>query len=856
MQRWVKVVTAIGVVLVLMLIVAAALSVWAVRRSFPQTGGELTVPGLTSEVQVLRDDYGIPQIYADNPSDLFFAQGYVQAQDRFFEMDFRRHVTAGRLSELFGEDTVETDTFVRTLGWRHVAAQELALLDPSSRRYLEDFARGVNAYISDRSPSELSLEYTVLGLGGLDYTPEPWTPVDSLAWLKAMAWDLGGNLQDEIDRVLISHGHGAEEIAQLYPSYPYRRHQPIVDQGAVVDGVFEQEATKNTSRRPKRAMLPASVVEQLRGIDRAAARLPTLLGDGSGIGSNSWVVSGDHTATGMPILANDPHLAPSMPGIWYQMGLHCRQVTASCPFDVAGYTFAGLPGVVIGHNDTVAWGMTNLGPDVMDLYLEAVDEQTDTYLYNGRQHPLLLRRETISVAGGEDVHLVVRATRHGPLLSDVDEAARQVVARSPGTPNVQTSAPETMPEATAVALRWTALQPRPTADAIFALNRARSWDEFRAAARDFSVPAQNLVYADVEGHIGYQAPGRIPIRRTGDGDWPVPGWDPAYEWVDFVPFDALPSLYDPDDGVIVTANQAVVNTRYPYFLGDSWAYGYRSQRIHDLIADERSLTVEDMNRIQLDSWSANGADLIPYLLDVRVDDYTRQGQRVLRSWDGHQGPESAGAAFFAVVWKILLEKTFHDELPEEAWPDGGGRWFAVMRDLMADPGSPWWDDVDTPRRESRNDILQATLTEARLEITRRIARKPRLWRWGHLHTLELVNQSLGTSGIGAVEWLFNRGPAELGGSTAAVDATGWDATEGFEVDWVPSMRMVVSLDDLDDSTWVNLTGASGHAFNSHYDDQFELWANGETRPWAFGREAVRDTAEDTLTLRPAEGDSD
>ncbi|MDP9445033.1 MAG: penicillin acylase family protein [Actinomycetota bacterium] len=844
MHRWARIASVVGVVVLVALVAALLTAGWAVRRSFPQTEGRLVAPGLIGEVEVLRDAYGVPQIYADSAHDLFFAQGFVQAQDRFFEMDFRRHVTAGRLSELFGESTLEADMFVRTLGWREVAEREVARLDMETRSYLVAFSAGVNAYLEDRSAAELSLEYAVLALRGLDYAPEPWSPADSLAWLKAMAWDLRGDMQDEIDRVLATESVSRRQVAQLYPPYPYRRHDPIVTTGAVVDGVFEPHATHNDSRRPTRAPLSPQVLAAFRRLDRVTDTLPTLLGTGHGLGSNSWVVAGDRTNTGKPLLANDPHLGPTMPGVWYPMGLHCRDVGPGCPFDVSGYTFAGVPGVVIGHNDRIAWGFTNLGPDVADLYLE--DVAGDTYRYAGRWRPLHTHEETIDVAGGVDRTFTVRATRHGPLVSDVDERIARVGA-------VRTPGQHSRSRSYAVALRWTALTPGTTADALFALDAAGSWEEFRAAARDFEVPAQNLVYADVDGHIGYQAPGRIPIRRTGTGDWPVPGWNPAYEWADdVVPFDALPHVVDPEIGYIVTANQAVAAPSYPYYLGSSWSYGYRSDRIATLIESDRSLSVDDMTRMQLDTRNGNAAVLVPYLEDVDVaEGYVRAGQRLLAGWAFDQPADSAAAAYFNVVWANLLALTFHDQLPEEVWPDGDDRWFEVVRSLLSDPDNAWWDDVDTKGvRETRDDILMAAMTDARYEMTRRQARSPALWSWGHLHRLELVHQSLGESGIAPVEWLFNRGPYQLGGGESVVNATGWSADRGYQVDWAPSMRMVVSLDDMDDSRWINLTGVSGHAFHRHYDDQTELWARGETLPWPSSRAAVEQAATDRLVLAP------
>ena len=831
--------------LVVVLIAATAFVAWTVQRSFPDYAGDVTLPGLHSEVRVLRDAHGIPQIYADNSDDLFFAQGFVQAQDRFFEMDFRRHVTSGRLSELFGADTLQTDMLVRTLGWRRVAEQELELLTPSTRGYLDAYAAGVNAYLADHTGARLSLEYAVLSLDGVDYTPEPWTAVDSLSWLKAMAWDLRGNMEEEVDRVLAATRLPRRMVAELYPPYPYDEHPPIVEEGAVVDGVYQQVVSPGRAGTSRPPGLPAQAVTQLAALRGVTADLPTLLGTGDGVGSNAWAVAGARTNTGKPLLANDPHLAPTMPGVWYQMGLHCTTRSEACPFDVSGFTFAGVPGVVIGHNAKIAWGFSNLGPDVTDLCLERV--RGSSYRYAGRSVPLTTRRETIQVTGQDKpVTFTVRSTRSGPLVSDVSSTMARIGADAP----VAGHAPPG--RGSAVSLRWTAFDPGRTADALFGINRAQDWYDFRTAARHFEVPAQNLVYADRAGHIGYQAPGRIPIRRTGHGDWPVPGWDPSFDWEGYVPFAALPNVLDPAQGFVVAANQAVVRRSYPYYLGGSWDYGYRSARITQRIRADNNLTIDDMAEIQLDSRNAIAATLVPYLLDVNLDTaFARQGQRVLPGWDFTQPADSAPAAYFNVVWRNLLALAFHDQLPPATWPDGGDRWVAVVGRLLRDPGSRWWDDVRTSAvRETRDDVLAEAMTAARDELTVRQARSPASWTWGHFHTLELTNASLGKSGVGPVEWLLNRGPYELGGGPAAVDATGWNAALGYEVDRVPSMRMVVSLGDFDESTWVNLTGASGHAFSDHYADQAELWAAGRSLPWAFTPAAVSAAGSDTLVLHP------
>ncbi|MBZ5735114.1 penicillin acylase family protein [Nocardioides sp. TRM66260-LWL] len=859
-----------SVALVLVLIAAAIGGTVVARRPLPQVDGTLTLPGLGAEVEVVRDAHGIPQLYGDSVADLAAAQGFVHAQERFFEMDVRRHATAGRLAELFGPEALPSDRLVRTLGWRRVAERELALVRPDTRAFLEAYARGVNAYLHSRGTTRLGVEYAVLAAGGLRYRPEDWSPVDSLAWLKAMAWDLRGNLDDEIDRALSIAAVGPRRAAQLFPPYDERRHAPIVTQGAVVDGVYQQDARAGGTRKPLRPAFDAAQVAALRRTGRALTAAPAWLGRGDGVGSNSWVVAGRHTVTGRPILADDPHLGVGLPGVWMQMGLHCRTVSTSCPLDVAGFTFSGVPGVLIGHNADIAWGFTNLGADVTDLYVERLRGRR--WLDDGRLRPLTVRTETIRVRGQADERLTVRATRHGPLLSDLpdaglaagdDLAARATTAGRGGRVGAAASAEGRLGEGTGVALRWTALDPAPTADAILDLDLATDWRSFRAAAASFAVPAQNLVYADRRGHIGYQAPGRVPIRVSGDGRLPVAGWRPENEWRGYVPFDALPSVLDPREGLVVTANQAVVGRDYPYLLTRDWDRGYRSQRIRDrlssMLADGGRVGVDDLAALQLDSRNPIAATLVPRLLRVPLSDpFYRDAQRLLEGWDLTQpadGPQSAAAAYFNAVWRALLARTFHDELPRDLWPDGGQRWYAVMESLLERPDDPFWDDVTTPTvRETRDDVLRAALLQGRDELTRLMSRDLSGWTWGRVHRLDLRSPTLGESGIAPVEALVNRGPWFVGGGTSAVDAASWDAASSsarpYAVTTAPSMRMVVSLADLDASRWISLTGVSGHPFSAHYTDQTDLWARGETLPWAFGRPAVDAAARDRLRLVP------
>ncbi|MFC1228245.1 MULTISPECIES: penicillin acylase family protein [Streptomyces] len=911
-------------------------SVSTVRASFPQTKGSITLEGLSGPVDVKRDGYGIPQLYASSDEDLFMAQGYVQAQDRFYEMDVRRHMTSGRLSEMFGESQVETDEFLRTLGWDRVAKEEYEKkLSPATKKYLDAYAKGVNAYLEGKDGAEISLEYAALGFTN-DYRPGAWKPVDSLAWLKAMAWDLRGNMQDEIDRALLTSRLGPEQIADLYPAYPYSRNKPVVQEGQYneLTGTYESGGAGSgagtgdgTGTDPGTGVGtdpgagtgtvdPGTGVEgasgagtgdgtagtadgtagtgsglegQLAGLQQVLQDLPTAVGvNGDGIGSNSWVVSGEHTITGEPLLANDPHLSPALPSVWYQMGLHCRTVSEKCQYDVSGYTFAGLPGVIIGHNADIAWGLTNSGVDVTDLYLEKVTGEG--YQYGGKVVPFTSREETIKVAGGESRKIVVRETDNGPLLSDRSKD----LVRTGKKATVDSAAPD-RGDGYGVSLRWTALDAGRTMDSVFAINRAKDWDDFREAATLFEVPSQNLVYADTEGHIGYTLPGRIPLRAKGhDGSVPAPGWNSAYKWTGWVEQDELPYEFDPDRGYIVTANQAVVDPdAYPYTLTTDWGYGARSQRINDLIQskikDGGKLSTDDMRQMQLDNSSSIAKLLVPELLKIDVEDpAVREAQKLLEGWDYTQDADSAAAAYFNSVWRNTLKLAFGHKLPKEvrvkgqclwvdpvdpvgpaeervkvrecgvreadqAQPDGGDRWFEVVRTLMEDEDSAWWTTPESGTREgaeNRDELFKRAMVDARWELTAKLGKDIDTWNWGRLHRLFLKNQTLGTAGPGFVKYALNRGPWKLGGGEATVNATGWNAAGGYGVVWVPSMRMVVNLGDLDKSRWINLTGASGHAYNAHYVDQTDKWADGELLEWAHSEKAVDKSTEETLLLKP------
>ncbi|MBL8099829.1 MAG: penicillin acylase family protein [Anaerolineales bacterium] len=819
-------------------------------QSFPQVDGEIQVTGLDAKVDVYRDAMGIPHIYASTAHDLFFAQGYVHAQDRFWQMDFWRHVGAGELSEMFGAGQIETDTFLKTLGWRKTAEAEWEQLSPESKAILQAYVDGVNAYIKDKEATELSLEYAILGLPILspDYVIEEWTPINSLTWGKAMAWDLRGNLGEEIERAVLLKTLTPEQIKQLFPEYP-QDHPVIVNK--IGDG--KANVKQDFATDFDYSSLPLDEVQH------NASLLDMVLGDwNDGIGSNSWAVSGKLTDSGMPYLANDPHLGIQMPSIWYQVGLHCIEKNNECPFQVTGFSFAGVPGVIIGHNDKIAWGFTNVGPDVMDLYIEKVNpENPNQYEVNGEWVEFESYEETLYPVGGEAVTITVRSTRHGPVISE-----SYGPLKNEGEPDDEEFIPfkeragVELPENYVIALKWTALTPSTPFEAIWGFNKAENWEEFREAAKNFHVPPQNLLYADVEGNIGYQMPGDIPIRKNGDGTLPVPGWTDDYEWTGFIPFEELPYTFNPAEGYIVTANNQVPPRDYPYLVTYDWDYGFRANRILNMIQNAPAkIDIAYLQQMQGDSYDANAEVFIPIMQTVDWR-FPKPNEAIafdtLSDWDYQGRIDSTPAAVFNAFWRALLINTFNDDMPEERYyPDGGSRWNEIMRTMAQNPNDPFWDDKRTADVvETMPDIIKKSFSDGVTELESIFGKDVSTWKWGDMHASTFRNGTLGESGIFLIEDLFNRGPFPTGGGEAIVNATGWSVRDGYETNWLPSMRMIVDLGNLDNSQTVHTTGQSGHAYHPHYDDMAPLWANINYYPMWWNLDSIMNDSEGHLVLMP------
>ncbi len=796
------------------------------RRPFPDTDGTITIDGLQEEVEIYRDEFGIPHIYANNTEDMFFAQGYVTAQDRFWQMEWWRHQSQGRMSEIVGESTVEIDMFIRNTGFNRAAerhAEYYRTEEPEVWAMLEAYAAGVNAWQAENE-GDVSLNQTILNLTGKEWEIEPWEPIDSVSWAVAMAWSLrgSGDMGSEQARVLLEQSLGEEAVAELLPFYPYDN-RPVI-------------APTNLLTNPSAQLTPAETA--VANIDWNNISTDFIgqtppdwfgLGQGSDVGSNSWVVSGDYTESGLPLLANDPHLEIQMPSIWYEVGLHAPG------WDVTGFSMPTFPGVVIGHNANYAWGFTNVGGDVQDLYIEKINPDNPLqYEYNGAWQDMELIEEVIKVNGGEDVVLEVRQTGNGPILNDVSDGIEDVLS-----------------------LRWTVAEVSHVFKAIILLNTAENYEDFLVAAENFDVPPQNMVYADKEGNIAYQTPGLYPIRRNSDGLRPVPGWTDEFAWDGFIPFDEMPAILNPESGIIVTANNAVIDNEYPYDIAYYWDNGDRAQRITNMIDDTLAangkITAEDYAVMQFDSYSMLAEVYVPLLTSLSSDDPDIQAaQALLKEWDYQERRDSVATSIFELFFWNLSPAILGDELAdvEENFPWYNDAQQVFLYDLAANEDAVWWDNVTSAEVESRDDILLQALGESLAWLQENVGGSMDDWAWGEIHTSTFKSLPLGNSGVSIIEKLVNRGPFPTDGGNNIVNATSWNPEQPAEVVWLPSMRMIVDMGNLDAAQGIHPTGQSGHPGNVHYDDMIPLWLNGEYHTMLWSETAVKENAVDILILKP------
>ena len=788
-------------VLVIVLLLAVAAAFVYLRSSLPKVRGTLDLPGLADTVEIVRDRYAVPHIYAQTPADAYFALGFVHAQDRLWQMEFQRRVGAGRLSEVLGEATLPTDTFLRTLGVYRAAEAALEGFSPETLATLDAYVLGINTFLETRRGA-LPLEFLVL-----NFEPTPWTRADVVVWTKMMAYDLSGNWRDEVLRARLAQVLSPEQIAELWPPYPEDAPIALPDFTALY-----------------------------KNLDFENVWAGSLEGIVAGAGSNDWVVGGSKTESGLPLLANDPHLGLQAPSLWYFAHL-------SAPgLEVVGATLPGTPSVLLGRNESVAWGFTNTGPDVQDTFIEKLNpENPGQYLTPNGYANFTERTETVKVKGADDVVLNVRETRHGPVISDVNAASASAVGAT-GDDYV-------------LALSWTALQDEDlTLQAGLELNTAQNWAEFVAALKNFEVPQQNIVYADTSGNIGYYAPAQVPIRASGDGLAPVPGWTGEYDWTGFIPFDDLPHAYNPTSAQVVTANNRVVPADYPYFLTSDWAPPYRAERIGELLAQAGAHTVSSFAAIQADQTDTMSLDFLPLLLAVEpITDTGRAALTKLRDWDGAMRADAAEPLVFWAWYRALVRLTLEDDLGERFSDYYGVRSQFMLSAVAGETKTDWCDDTRTPERESCNNLASRAFEEGLEYLSATYGENPDAWRWGAAHVAHMDHAVMTNTPLAG---LFDL-RIEVGGSANSVNVGSFSlgSDTPFRDNHGPGYRAVYDLSDLNESVYIHATGQSGNPLSRHYRDFLEKWRDVEYLPMTTNRadiEAVKDGVVGTLRLMPRE----
>ncbi len=797
-----KIVSLASTAILLIGILVIGWVVMIARRALPQLDGTVSVSGISAPVTVVRDAQGVPTISAGSRHDLLFAQGYVTAQDRLWQMDVLRRSANGTLAEILGARVLRHDIEQRYLLLGPVAARTAASLSPEDREDFQAYSDGVNAFIAEHA-NRLPVEFRIL-----KYQPRPWTPTDSLLLGLHMNVMLANFWPVELQRERLTVKLGPELAADLYVNTSWRDHPPGAESGdhASQPAKDDDEDDEDEDADRQRADVlpdPAHFADLVAGQVLGWSPELTLPG------SNNWVVSGAHTVTGKPLLANDMHLPHQIPNLWYEAHLKGGGL------DVAGVTLPGTPFVIVGHNQRIAWGFTNLGANVQDLYIETANDKGEFQTPDGWKAPVRIQ-ELVKVKGGKDVALNILASRHGPIISDL----------VPG-------------EKRKIALAWTIYTPNGVPGSFREINAAQNWDEFCRAFAKFPGPAQNVVYADVDGHIGYHAVGLVPLRKKGDGSVPVPGNVADYDWTESIPFDKLPSVFDPPSGIIATANSRVTPNRYPYLVSDHWMPPYRVERIYKVLQSGKKFSAADMLALQMDIYSDFDkfvADKLVYAVDhtPKASANARTAADILRSWDGRMSADSAAPTIETSarnqIFLLLLRPKLGPDVGDYDW------WMApvALEQILDNQPARW-----LPREYANyNELLVAALEAGLTQGT--VPRKLEDWKWGEQAKVTLEHPILGQ--MKYVKRWAGPGAHPISGGSFTVK----QLTPGIG----PSERMTVDLADLDRSTLNTVAGQSGQIFSRYFEDQFKAWYDGVTFPLPFSDTAVAAAKKHELTLEP------
>ncbi|OZU88214.1 penicillin acylase family protein [Virgibacillus indicus] len=738
------------------------------NRTLPQLEGTIELSALEHEVTVITDENGVPHIKAVNEHDLYIAQGYIQAQDRIFQMEMSRRQASGTLSEVVGESAVDHDKYFRTLGLRRAAEKSYDIYTDEAKEVLQLFADGVNLYINEAiENNSLPIEFTLMGS-----EPAEWTPLDSLTIGKYMAFDLGGHWERQAFNYYLLNNFADEKAYELFPSYPKNR-PTIIGEGEIdIAASFEK------------AVIPHAFN-----------------------GSNNWVVSGEKTSSGVPLLADDPHLGLATPSIWLQMHLETEDI------NVSGVIFAGVPGIILGHNEQIAWGVTNTGPDVQQLYVEKRNPvNPEEFLYEDIWEQANVIDEPIKVKDGETIDYQVVETRHGPVVSEFAEDSGKE---------------------TVLSLRWTALDATTELEAILEINKAQNWQEFEKGLEKFLAPAQNFVFASTDGTIAYKANGNIPIYENGDDALlPLPGWEAEHEWKGYIPFDELPRVINPDKGFIATANNKITGDDYPYHISNLWAQPYRYERIAEVLETDDDFTAEDMMALQMDVGNLQAREFVPMFLealqDTELNETETQAIALLKEWDYMDEVENVQPLIFHKWMDEIEAILYHDEIPKNIRGLFGGRAQTtdeLLRNSASGKGSIWIEE-----NGGFQDVLHTAFTSTLSKLKKEYGEEMDEWEWGDYHKVQFHHPLSGIHPV--LEFFFNNEkPVPVGGSSITPMAASYDAASG-EVDHGASWRFVIDMNQTAKGYHIVGPGQSGHFKSEWYHVQMDDWVEGnyhETR---------------------------
>ncbi len=774
------------------------------KNGLPNYSGEVQLTGIKSPITITRDKNALPHIIAQNINDAYFAIGYTHAQDRLWQMQMQRHIAMGKLSELVGKSGIPTDKFLRTLGTFKAAQASYPLLTQQTKTQLESYAAGVNAYLAE--DNILPIEFTILQLD----KPKPWRAIESAAWLKIMAWDLNSTWRKELGKLMLSPNFTPQQIADLYPPYPGDK--PFLP--PKISDIYDFGTS------PK-ASLPTEI------------KISTILDNQAteGIGSNNWVLSGNLSQSGKPLLANDPHLALTAPALWY----HAQIKAKDGSINAIGATMPGVPYVILGRNEKIAWGFTNTAPDAQDLYVEKITKK-GYYLTPTGEQPLITREEIIKVKGADDVKITVRSTRHGPIISDQLPDTKELLGKG-----------------FALALRWTALDDDSTTlDAISNLATAQNWQEFKTATKYFKAPQQSIVFADTDGNIGLIAPGAVPIRRADNelyGRYPSPGWDAKYDWQGYIPFEQLPQRFNPQKGYIATANHKIVDDDYPNYITSSWTPPYRYNRIVQQLEKQPIHTMESMKSIQLEQYSLFLENIRP-LLDNALNgtelenQQTKDAYTLLKNWDGNATVKSPEMLIISLWLKNLQAAILSPEFDNRKAIN-----HIFLENILSNKqGMASWCD-----NNNCASLAATSLNKTVKSLTEEYGKNMQNWQWGVPH--KSISKHRIFAKLPVLGSLFNI-ETPIGGGKNTTNVAPFnnintnDINRMFNSSDGASLRHIFDLETTESSLYIHSSGQSGNIFSPHYKDYNPIWAKGEYLPMYMNAKNYEKDAIGTLTLTP------